>query len=545
MFSFIYKLHCAFKPSKNPSGSPSKSPSPKPSEIQDTFIGEGDEGYVLGYKETEDSDPVILCGTPAEVGASCNECPGSCEVPENTILWGAMWNKDLLIDLDVTDPSHDPNDPTAHNDFDDIVRNYNVEIKVNGDREAKPDLEFDPATNSWYFEIPLASVRASLGDDLNAKMKLKRNDGDVNMTTDPDRVEFTIVPNYVLNYDLVGFAGITTGNHCETSGTTGGQGGQAVTVSVGDEASFYDYAKRDGKYVILVNGMLGPPPTCTSGATFCNDEPFYRISSDKSILGLGSGSGFSGAELRIDGNKFSTKDRNIIIRNINIENAPDGFDGIGIQDGAECIWIDHCSFSKPAPGTDGALDIKKGSDYITISWNAFNDYEVIPDDNDNNDFRAMLIGSDNGEVGDKDALHVTLHHNRFVDCDQRMPRVRFSRLVHVYNNYYENVESYAIGSAMGAYVLVEGNHFDSVEDPIDTCVGVGSGDPPGVPGFAFERDNVYTNSPAGSCHANIIKVEDLVELPSYTYTVDSSVPDITLLGAGTGKIACGSDGLCA
>ena len=49
---------------------------------------------------------------------------------------------------------------------------------------------------------------------------------------------------------------------------------------------------------------------------------------------------------------------------------------------------------------------------------------------------------------------------------------------------------------------------------------------------------------AGSCHANI-NVGDLVEEPTYTYFVDSYVPEITLLGAGTGKIICGSDGLCA
>ena len=328
------------------------------------------------------------------------------------------------------------------------------------------------------------------------------------------------------------------------------KGGQTVTVN--NETSFYEYAKRDGKYIILVNGTLGAPPASL------NDKPFYRISSDKSILGLGPGSGFSGAELRIDGNKFSTKDRNIITRNINIENAPDGFDGIGIQDGAECVWIDHCSFSKPALGTDGALDIKKGSDYITISWNTFNDYEVVPDGvSDEKDFRVMLIGADNAEVGDEDDLHVTLHHNRFVDCDQRLPRVRFSQLVHVYNNYYQNVDGYAVGSAMGAYVLVEGNYFLDVKDPIDTCVGVGDKDPTGVPGFAAERDNVYciTNSSGvicnsteakGSCPANI-GIGELVELPSYTYTVDSnsSVPNITLLGAGTGKISCGSDGICS
>ena len=288
--------------------------------------------------------------------------------------------------------------------------------------------------------------------------------------------------------------------------------------------------------------LLGPPPADCS-----NNEPVYRISSDKSILGVGSGSGFSGAGLKIDGDEFSTKSRNIIIRNINIENAPDGYDGMGIQDGALCIWIDHCSFSKPAPGTDGALDIKKGSDYITISWNFFADYEVVRDNDDDNDFRSMLIGSNNGEIGDKEKLHVTLHHNRFIDCDQRLPRVRFSKLVHVYNNFYQNVEAYAIGSAMGAYVLVEGNYFDTVEDPIDTCVGVGGGDPAGVPGFAAERDNVYIDSPAGACHAEL-GVEDLpADELTYSYAADSPqlIPDITLLGAGTGKIVCGSDGLCA
>ena len=88
---------------------------------------------------------------------------------------------------------------------------------------------------------------------------------------------------------LVGFAAIDA---CGPLGTTGGHGGQVVTAS--NEEVFYDYASRDGKYVILVNGMLGPSPTCISGATFCNDRPMYHIASDKSILGLGSGIRFLG-----------------------------------------------------------------------------------------------------------------------------------------------------------------------------------------------------------------------------------------------------------
>ena len=201
-------------------------------------------------------------------------------------------------------------------------------------------------------------------------------------------------------------------------------------------------------------------------------------------------------------------------------------------------------------GTDGALDIKKGSDYITISWNTFNDYEVVSDNNDDNDFRAMLIGSSNDNVDDKDDLHVTLHHNRFVNCDQRLPRVRFSELVHVYNNYYENVKSYAVGSAMGAYVLVEKNYFLNVEDPIDTCVGVGAGDPPGEPGFAADRDNEYESSPSSNCHANVgagaLIDGNVPAEPSsfYRYIADDKldVPDITRLGAGTGKLVCENNG---
>ena len=458
-------------------------------------------------------------------------CPDSCEVPRTAILRGLIWWNGVT---DLGD-----------------VKGTEYEVKNDKDRVAKGPMTFEGKSDSfdsliWSFEVDLGSTSNSdvlpqedwPNWEISVKQKIEDEDKNKLQT---DRFDLTTLdqplPNYALN--LVGFAGVatkTTDNHCEASGTTGGQGGQSVIVGVGDEAKLYDYASRTGKYIILINGMLGPPPNES------NDKPFYRIASDKSILGINRNSGFSGAGLRIEGDRFSSgasKDKNIIIRNINFENAPDGFDAIGVQDEAECIWIDHCSFSNPARGTDGALDIKTGSDYITISWNTFSDYEVTPDDGDeDNDFRAMLIGHNDDEVGDKDDFHVTLHHNRFVNCDQRLPRVRHSKLVHVFNNYYENVESYAIGSAEEAYVFVEGNYFVNVEDPIDTCVGNGKR------GYAAELDNVYINSPtAGSCHANK-DVTELVEEPTYTYFVNTSVPEITLLGAGTGKIICGSDGLC-
>lgn len=57
-----------------------------------------------------------------------------------------------------------------------LMKDRKVEIKVDNDRRDKPDLLFDPITNSWSFEVPLSSVGAAVGLELDAKMKLKRED---------------------------------------------------------------------------------------------------------------------------------------------------------------------------------------------------------------------------------------------------------------------------------------------------------------------------------------------------------------------------------
>jgi len=266
---------------------------------------------------------------------------------------------------------------------------------------------------------------------------------------------------------------------------TGGSGGTTVTVS--NASSFLDYIGRSGSYIIRVNGTIS-----LSGM---ND-----VASSKTIEGVGTSGKITGGGLDIDGVS------NVIIRNIAFSNWDD--DAINVQDGSTNIWIDHCEFSN---GYDGCVDIKRGSDYITVSWNHFYNHE-----------KTCLLGhSDDNGSQDIGHLRVTYHHNYFDGTDTRHPRVRFSALCHVYNNYYRNNE-YGIASTCDGEVLVENNYFENCDDP--TLVGYASS----PEGDLVERGNVYSNCENGP------ETRGSVPSPSYSYSLDnaSSIPSIVSSGAG-------------
>lgn len=167
-----------------------------------------------------------------------------------------------------------------------------------------------------------------------------------------------------------------------------------------------------------------------------------KIGSNTMLIGIGKTAKILNSGLDINGTN------NITIRNIEFKNAPD--DAITIEEGAHHVWIDHCVFDH---AEDGLCDIVTGSDYITLSWNIFK-----------NQRKTILIGnSDKAEEIDKNHLHVTLHHNWFINSKARLPRVRFGK-VHVFNNYYENIETGA-RSTKHAEVLLENNAFYRVDYP--------------------------------------------------------------------------------
>nr|WP_218136410.1 hypothetical protein [Nonomuraea jiangxiensis] len=177
------------------------------------------------------------------------------------------------------------------------------------------------------------------------------------------------------------------------------------------------------------------------------------MASDKTIIGIGANAALVGGGLTIG---LPVDDitappanavHNIIIRNISFSGATD--DMINVQMFSHHVWIDHNDFSN---GDDGAVDIKRGSDFVTVSWNRFHDHD-----------KTLLLSHDE-DAGPQDTgrLRLTYHHNFFDGTYQRHPRVRFAEPVHVFNNYYRNNALYGVASTENAGVLVEGNYFESV-----------------------------------------------------------------------------------
>ena len=302
-----------------------------------------------------------------------------------------------------------------------------------------------------------------------------------------------------------GFASV---NAWGQNGTTGGAGGQTVRVS--SASAFLAAVVQPGPLTIEVSGMLTLPST----------QAMYDVTSDKTIVGVGANSGLTGGGLNIglpvDNAILSPPAdavKNIIIRNLTITNCPD--DCLNVQMFSHHVWIDHNDLSRQF---DGALDIKRGANWITVSWNRVHDSD-----------KNMLLGHDDSN-GPQDIgrLKVTYHHNFFDGSVQRNPRVRFGEPVHIYDNYYLHITGYGAASQMNACLVVENNYFDDVEKPTRTDVG---GDPGRIE--ASGNINVNTEDPiviTGSCTSH----------PGdfYSYTLDpaANVPAIVAAGAGVGKI---------
>jgi pectate lyase len=275
-------------------------------------------------------------------------------------------------------------------------------------------------------------------------------------------------------------------------GTTGGRGGATVTVA--DAAALVAQAQSTPPLIIRVSGTIH----LTSPV---------RVKSNKTIVGIGSDATILGGGFQI------SKVSNIIIRNLAISGATDAID---IEAAAHHIWVDHCDLSRC---TDGLLDIKRGSDLITVSWNHFHDHHktCLLGHSDKEDIRRIDIGH----------LRVTYHNNFFDGSKTRHPRVRYAEPVHVFNNYFKNNE-YGVAALMDSGVLVEGNVFENVEHPTHTRYG----DSPG-PGRLLERDNLYIKSGAPEASGTVVEPRT-----AYPYRLDrpADVARIVGSGAGVGKI---------
>ncbi len=185
-----------------------------------------------------------------------------------------------------------------------------------------------------------------------------------------------------------------------------------------------------------------------------------------------------------------------------------------MQTSSHNIWIDHNDLSN---GFDGLVDIKRGSDFLTVSWNHFHNHD-----------KTALLGHDDGN-GSQDIGHlrVTYHHNWFDGTTQRHPRVRFGNPVHVYNNYYNGNSGYGVASTCNAGVLVERNYFENVPHPTVTQTG----DSPSG------NLRVINNYRVNSGTEQVRNGASVAAIPySYTPDANNTVKSIVTAGAGTGKI---------
>ncbi len=249
---------------------------------------------------------------------------------------------------------------------------------------------------------------------------------------------------------------------------------------------------------------------------------------------------------------FLARAQNIIIRNVYIimPKADNGADGISMQKSNK-VWVDHCTFesvNQTSDYEDGSCDVTHGTSNVTISWNHFIKTQ-----------KTSLVGHSDSETGDV-AIKATYHHNFFDVSSSRHPRVRYGT-VHVYNNYFKQVSTYGVGSAMGAKVLVEANNFTGVHLPTDICTfpakksgsSMVSNLTGKIAGYLYASANVYNDKPGNSSDPYpFTNVEFLAYggdkltpvltrndfLPPYTYVVDDAekINTIVPAGAGVGKL---------
>lgn len=215
---------------------------------------------------------------------------------------------------------------------------------------------------------------------------------------------------------------------------------------------------------------------------------------------------------------------NIIFRNITFEGPgaydTDGWDNM-ILDASTNIWVDHCEFQD---GMDGNLDIKNGSDYITVSWCKFiYNKAPIPDGPGGADDHRFsdLFGSSDGATGDRAKLRITMMNCWWAEgCKARMPRVRFGK-VHVVNNLFNStVAAQCVMAGFEANLLVESNVFEKVNKPIDkmdntfTAITV--------------RNNIFTNTSGDTTGSGTAFT------PPYTLSITSAANVKSLVTASAG-----------
>ncbi len=243
--------------------------------------------------------------------------------------------------------------------------------------------------------------------------------------------------------------------------TTGG--GNASAVNVADlaaaQAAIDNYAGSGG-LVLKYTGKFDFASITDPCTQHSKDAQTLEIKKKSDITILGADGSSANFSIHI-----AASSSNIIVRNMTIGLTPggDASDMIsieGMSGGVPTdIWIDHNTLFSALvqcagagdTSFDGMIDIKKGADRVTVSYNHMHDHAKV---------------TLNGYSDSDDAIrHVTFHHNVFENVGSRTPLQR-NGYSHLFNNLFSKVTVSGINVRMGGYALVEANYFENVKNPV-------------------------------------------------------------------------------
>ncbi|KAI9172580.1 putative pectin lyase E [Paramyrothecium foliicola] len=182
------------------------------------------------------------------------------------------------------------------------------------------------------------------------------------------------------------------------------------------------------------------------------------VKSNKSLVGVGSGAAIRGKGLRLRGGVS-----NIIIQNIHFTDLNPqyvwGGDAITL-DGCDRVWLDHNKFS--LIGRQMLVAGWGAAGHVTISDNEFDGRTTWSTHCNGKHYWGLLL------IGKNDLYTIT--GNWFHDLSGRAPHLGTGddsrNVVHVVNNYFQNIDGHALDITANAWALIEGNFFENVKEPI-------------------------------------------------------------------------------
>jgi pectate lyase len=243
--------------------------------------------------------------------------------------------------------------------------------------------------------------------------------------------------------------------------TTGGGTSAAVKVAtMAEMQAAIDAYSGAGGLVLDYTGKFDFSSIGDPCAQWQKDAQIVEIKQKSDITILGDDGSAANFGLHI-----ASSSSNIIVRNMTFGLLPggDASDAISIEGMSSGIptdiWLDHNElFSSLADCSgagdssfDGLIDLKKGADRVTVSYNYLHDHHKM---------------SLNGFSDSDDATrHITFHHNVFENIGSRTPLQRHG-FSHLLDNYFGKISTSAINVRMAGYSLIEANYFEQVENAV-------------------------------------------------------------------------------